>query len=673
MKRIALILASCCLAWGAEKIEILRDEYGVPHIFATTAAGAAFGSGYAQAEDRLEEMLRNYRKAEGTMAEAFGKEFVFDDYRQRLWRHRQVAQQHYKDLDPKIRAICEAFQAGVKKFMQLHPEQVPAWAPKLEPWQLVALGRYIIWGWPEGEAAGDLQRAGIRPDPVAYHGSNEMLLAPWRTAMHAPIAVVDPHLSWYGEFRFYEIRLYGGELEMSGATILGLPFPSLGHNRYLSIAMTTGGPDTSDAYEEEVRDARYRFKDEWRPLDVRTEHIGVKVGDEVKVEDVRIESTHHGPIAAHKDGKAYSVAIPYANEYRLLESGWQIATAKNLADAKRALAGLQYMGQNIMVGTVDGDIYYVRNGRVPVRPKGCDPSRPMPGATGECEWQGIHPFEDLVQITNPPQGYMQNCNVSPFAMMKDSPLVPERWADHPYLYNDTRRPPNQRAAMLVDLLDAARNVSAEQMIGIAFSPQVWHAELWQERIRKAAPQSEFGKLLAGWNRRSDADSRAALGFYFFKTALGAFGRMVDPPEALTDDAVRDALAKTEQKLNGDFGPDAVFGTLFRVGRRGGSRTWPVSGGSLVDAGMATPRAISFDPVGKEMVGRSGQTSTQIVILTRPPQSYMVIPLGESDHQESGHWDDQAQKLFSKSQAKPTYFLNRKELEKHVTTREELVY
>ena len=413
MKRIVLILASCCFAWAAEKVEILRDEYGVPHIFAKTAAGAAFGSGYAQAQDRLEEMLRNYRKAEGTMAEAFGRDFVFHDYRQRLWRHRQVAQEHYKDLDPKLRAICEAFQAGVKKFMQEHPEQVPAWAPKLEPWQLVALGRYIIWGWPEGEAGGDLKRVGIDPDPVAYRGSNEMLLAPGRTAMHAPIAVIDPHLSWYGEFRFYEIRLYGGELEMSGATILGLPFPSLGHTRYLSVAMTTGGPDTSDAYVEEVQDGKYKFKNEWRPLEVRTERIGVRVGNEVKWQDVRIESTHHGPIVAHKDGKAYSIAIPYANEYKLMETGWQMATAKNLAEARKALAGLQYMAQNIMVGTVDGDIYYVRNGRVPVRPKGCDTSRPMPGATGECEWQGIHPFDDLVQIANPPQGYMQRRSPAP--------------------------------------------------------------------------------------------------------------------------------------------------------------------------------------------------------------------------------------------------------------------
>ena len=154
---------------------------------------------------------------------------------------------------------------------------------------------------------------------------------------------------------------------------------------------------------------------------------------------------------------------------------------------------LQFMAQNIMVGTVDGDIYYVRNGRVPVRPNGCDPSKPMPGAAARANGRACIRFEDLVQITNPPQGYMQNCNISPFAMMKDSPLVPEEYAAHPYLYNDGRTPPHQRAAMMLDLLDAAHDVTAEQMMAIAFSPQVWHAELWQERIRQAAPEGESGE------------------------------------------------------------------------------------------------------------------------------------------------------------------------------------
>jgi acyl-homoserine lactone acylase PvdQ len=181
-------------------------------------------------------------------------------------------------------------------------------------------------------------------------------------------------------------------------------------------------------------------------------------------------------------------------------------------------------------------------------------------------------------------------------------------------------------------------------------------------------------MLVSWNRRSDADSRPALAFYLFKMALeGGARRAADPPGSVTDDQIRAALTGAEAKLKADFPPDAVFGTLFRVGRQGAARTYPVSGGSLNEAGMATPRAVGFTKVGKEMVGHSGQTSTQIVILTNPPQSYMVIPLGESDHPDSPHFDDQAEKLFSLSRAKSTYFLNRKELEKHVTAREELEF
>src|SRR5262249_39475825 len=232
--------------------EILRDEYGVPHVFANRLEDAAYAIGYAQAEDRLEELLKNYRKAEGTMSEAFGPEWYRHDHTQRMWRHAAISREIYNEVSPKMRACIEAYQAGIKQFMKEHPEQVPKWAPRLHPAQVIALGRYIIWGWPLGEAGGDLMRAGIQPDPVTYRGSNQMLIAPPRTAMKAPIAVIDPHLSWYGEFRFYEVRIYAGDFAVSGVSILGIPFPSLGHSRWRSVAMTTGGPDTSDVYEEEI-------------------------------------------------------------------------------------------------------------------------------------------------------------------------------------------------------------------------------------------------------------------------------------------------------------------------------------------------------------------------------------------------------------------------------------
>ena len=713
MKRalLGLIALSLILPFAAQsktaaandEATIYRDEYGIPHVFAPTLEAASFAVGYAQAEDRLEELLKNYRRASGTMAEIAGPDSYRTDLIQRMWRHSSISREKYKEVSPQMRACIEAYIDGIKTFMREHPEQVPKWAQEIHPWDVIALGRYIIWGWPLGEANGDLERAGIEPDPAEYRGSNEMLIAPSRTAMNAAIAVIDPHLSWYGEFRFYQIRIYAGDYNASGVSILGSPFPALGHSRYCSIAMTTGGPDTSDVYEEELNPAnprQYRYDGQWRDIQVRKEKIGVKKGEAIDWREVEIEYTHHGPIVAHKGGKAYSIAIPYANEVGLMDQSHEMMMARNLDEMKRALGHLQLMSQNIMIGTVQGDIYYLRTGRVPIRAKGVDPRKPIPGNTSATEWQGIHPLSDLVQLTNPPSGYMHNCNVTPFAMMKDSPLVPDKYS--PYIYNASRTAPrHQRAEMMTDLLDAANKVTLDQAIDIAFSPQVYHAELWQARLKAAwtkagasgassaptdgsnarpavpADSTEVFDLIQKWNRRSDADSEGALAYYAFKKGLGIdLGKQVDVPASITDDQLIAAVGKAGEWLKSNFGSLRVpYGKYFRVGRREGDRTFPVGGGSLNgrdnNVAMATPRAISFGPVGKEMVGAGGQTSTQIVVMTNPPKSYAIIPLGESDHKESGHWDDQAEKLFSKSKAAPTFFTDRNELMKHVTAKKVL--
>ena len=135
-----------------------------------------------------------------------------------------------------MRACIEAYQDGVKQFMKEHPEQVPGWAQEIHPWDVIALGRYIIWGWPLGEAGGDLQRGGIQPDPAVYRGSNEMLIAPSRTAMNAPIAVIDPHLSWYDEFAS-TVRIYAGATRVGDPS--GCAATEPGAQPVLLVAMTT--------------------------------------------------------------------------------------------------------------------------------------------------------------------------------------------------------------------------------------------------------------------------------------------------------------------------------------------------------------------------------------------------------------------------------------------------
>jgi acyl-homoserine lactone acylase PvdQ len=165
-----------------------------------------------------------------------------------------------------------------------------------------------------------------------------------------------------------------------------------------------------------------------------------------------------------------------------------------------------------------------------------------------------------------------------------------------------------------------------------------------------------------------------LAYYAFKKAVGEAARQTEPPASLTDAQLLEAMRKGAASNKAQFGEVAVpYGRYFRVGRRGGDRTYPVGGGSAHETAMATPRAVSFAPSsdGKRMIGQGGQSATQIVIMTDPPESYAIIPLGESDHKESGHWDDQAEKLFSKGKALQTYFLRPDELMKHVTSKKVL--
>lgn len=670
----------------AEEITIYRDEFGVPHIYAETLSGACYAAGYAQAEDRLEQLLQNYRLASGTIAEIAGPGMLGQDYRTRIWEHDRICRELFDKIDPKLQAACRSFVEGIQKFMSDHPEQVPPWAQKLEPHHPVMLGRFIIWGWPEGQADDDLQKAGISRTPPEYRGSNEWLVSPKRSAAGGVIALIDPHLSWYGPFRFYEQRMYASkdDFALSGAAILGIPMPGLGHTQYTSIAMTTGGPDTADVYEETVNPQNpleYLVDGKWRKMTERVETIRVRDNDKLVEKQVTIHATHRGPVVARKGDKAYSMAIPYADQVGLVDELYRVHTARNLQQVKKALSTCQLMPQNIMVGTVDGDLFYVRTGRVPIRKHGLPTDRPIPGDKSANDYAGVHPFEDLVQITNPPAGYMQNCNISPEHLMKESPLTSDKFAQQSYLYNADPGPAHQRARMVLELLHADDSVTVEDAVAIAFSPQVWNADQWQQRLaqawekapaeRKSGDTQQLYERIREWNRRSDADSQGAICYYAFKMALDKAAEAVDVPGDLTDEQLIAALAKGAEMLRSQpRGLESSYGDLFRVGRQGGDRTFPVGGGSVREAGMATPRAISFGR-GKQRVGNGGQTSTQIVILTKPPKSYMVIPLGESDHTGSGHWDDQAEKLFSPAKVKDTYFLDRAAAEQHAASTRKL--
>jgi acyl-homoserine lactone acylase PvdQ len=213
-----------------------------------------------------------------------------------------------------------------------------------------------------------------------------------------------------------------------------------------------------------------------------------------------------------------------------------------------------------------------------------------------------------------------------------------------------------------------------RIVDLAFSTAVYKAETWQARLVKFAPELRFVQMLTGWNRRADAASQEALAFYLFKMALGQpESAALEPPGSLSDNRIRAALRKAQDQVETQLPYRADYGTMFRMTREGSSQSTPVGGGIVTEAGMITPRAITFQRAGQVMLGRGGQSATQIVELSNPIRSVSILVPGENDRPESGHFDDQARELFSKGTAKPTYFGDRKGLEKHLSSKKELIF
>ena len=231
---------------GGESVTIYRDEWGVPHIYADTDRGAAFGMGYAQAEDRLDDIYVALRTGLGKMSEAFGTGYEEQDYAMRLLKNEELAKEYMETAPEHLAAIAEGFVGGVNAYLAENPDAQPEFALDIEPYMLLTVGRAMILRWPLGTVQDEIKR---KSDGPIDGGSNQWAVAPSRSADGEAILLTDPHLTWEGLAVFYEARVRGDKLHMNGFFLMGSPLMAFGHNENVGWAPTTGGPDTADVFE----------------------------------------------------------------------------------------------------------------------------------------------------------------------------------------------------------------------------------------------------------------------------------------------------------------------------------------------------------------------------------------------------------------------------------------
>ncbi len=724
-----LIITLSIPAWSADlpgtgqdtgKIVVYRDTWGVPHIYAPTDEAGLFAQGYAMAEDRPEQLLINLLAGIGQLSAIAGPSAVQSDLRSHMFDHYGVAQRNWDKIDPKVQVHLIAFRDGMNHYYETHPEATPAWwtGRTVDEFMLVAFGRLFLYGWSIDEAYEDLERGGIQAgyDKVS-RGSNQFVVAPQRTKNGHAILAIDPHLSWFGPSRFWECRIHAGDLHVSGVSLAGSPYIGLGHNENLAWAMTTGGPDTADVYELTLKqgdDTKYHYDDEWRSMTSKEITLNVRgVGEQTHT----LWFSHHGPIIAQRDGKAYAAAMAYADVVNTSAAWYELNYGEDYTGAVRAMETLTVFPQNVMVADTSGNIYYQRTGRVPIRPEEFDYTLPVDGSTSKSEWLGIHLSADHLQVLNPPQGYMQNCNTPPDAMMPNSPFkygsVPDYLFSSPgytkaRFNNAIHGWSSQRGARAIQLLSKNDAVTVEDAKAIINDVTPYGIDRWIETLYRAK-ESEMAKegitlstdvqraindLRFRWSGDLDKDSYDALVYYYWRAQIiedhGAekameitqsiddyYNIVEDRParslpfihpdsELLVQSFVHAIMRLSEHYPKGS----PTFGTHFRVGQNG--KSWPAGGGSLYESRTLRSMSYGAPKADHTQWGHGGQTSTQIVELSKPIKSWGYLPLGQSDDPKSPHFSDQGEKAFSKRELKSSWWTP-EELVGHIESRTVLKY
>ncbi|MFM8572629.1 MAG: penicillin acylase family protein [Pirellula sp.] len=697
--RLLLLCGLACSsihsAW-AQEAKLIRDTWGVPHLISDNETAAMYAFGYAQAEDRLEDIYLAVRTGVGRMAEVQGPSALEQDYMMRLAHNDTLHADYLKKAPEQVRKNLEAFTAGIKAYIAEHPQEAASVAIDIEPWHPLAVGRAMILRWPLGTIRDDLGKAPVRPKPAA--GSNQWAVSPKRSADKSAILLSDPHLTWEGLAVLYEARFHGGNLHMNGYYLIGSPMLAIGHNQRVGWALTTGGPDTSDVYEIKFRAnplPEYLYDDQWRKI--RIEKFKIPVKDSEPIEKTALY-THLGPVVSEPDlanGIAYVGASPYLEQTGLYEQFYAMAHATDVHKFNEALGQHQYNEQNVMSADIEGNISYVRNGATPIRPDGYDWSKPVDGTTSKSAWKGIHPQSDLVCLINPEKGYMQNCNISPANMIVDSPLTPDKYL--PYIYNVTWDQNNPRGRRTIEMLEADRSITMEDAMNIVLDIYDRLAPTWQNELKAAfkdhgskyQDNKTFVQAVEGilaWDGNYTIDSTASALMKFWRLKCGEKLDLTPlgqskPLPAQTREQMLALLAQTIDEMTTKYGQwNIPWGQVHVVGR--GGAYFPAPGADYNSGDkeanfsetLLDVRSTELKGVPGVQVANSGSMAMILMFFDKENgvRSFTCTPWGQSGHPESNHYVDQAAALYSIRTMKPTWW-NLEELKQNTESTKLMQY
>lgn len=415
----------------AKQVTIIRDNYGVPHIYGKTDADAVFGLMYAQCEDDFKRVVLSYVEKLGETNFIKGEAALADDLLMRMIIDPDEAKADYKKAPEWLKKLCNAWADGINYYLYKHPGTETIRKQLFEPWYPLL--------WTDG-SIGAINTAGITAKDVEalyikgmsakiappvieeeiLTGSNGFAFSPKITESGNAILYINPHVTFY--FR-PEVHMVSEEgLNVYGAVTWGQFFIYQGFNEHCGWMHTSSGVDAADAYIENMfqrDDGNWYYQYNGKTLRAKEKKITILCRTDsasfYMEKEFYIPYTHHGPVMAQKDGKYISVR----SDNRLLNGliqCWQRTKAKSFIDFKKTLDLKGNISNNTVYADAEGNIAYWHGNRIPKRDPKYDWSKPVDGTIPATEWKGLHPVSETVLSINPPNGWLQNCNSTPFTV-----------------------------------------------------------------------------------------------------------------------------------------------------------------------------------------------------------------------------------------------------------------
>ncbi|MFJ2684351.1 penicillin acylase family protein [Pseudomonas sp. NPDC087342] len=670
----------------ASNVNIIRDKWGIAHVYGKTDADAVFGMIYTQAEDDFNRIEQNYLVNLGWLAQADGESGIYSDLRTRLFVDTDVLKHQFSASPVWLQKLMVSWADGLNYYLDQHPGVKPRFIKHFEPWMALAFTEGSIGGDIEGVALDKLEAfyGQHPPAPVVKEkpdgGSNGFAIAPALSASGHALLYINPHTSHY--FRS-ELQMVSQEgLNTYGVATWGQFFIYQGFNDYNGWMHTSYGGDAIDEYQETIVEKPdgpyYKYGDGLRKLKVSQISVPFKKDGVLAHRDFTVYHSHHGPIIRAENGKWIAIKL-LQTPVTALEQSFLRTKTKDYKSFYKTQEMRTDTSNNTVYADRDGTIAYFHGNFIPKRDPQFDFRSPVDGSNPKTEWMGPHKLEDTIMVKNPKSGWVQNTNAWPFsAAGAQSP----RKEDFPaYMWTAGE---NQRDIHAVDLLEKAHNVTLDSLIALGYDnklngfdvllPPLFNAydQLADDAPLRARLKAPIESLRA-WDHRSGVASVPTTLASFWGQALVdlriAQARAAKKPvfdlvaESTSDSERLAALDTAISKLEQDFGRwDMPWGEVNRFQRitddivshfDDAKPSFPVAWGSSVWGALAS--FISPSPRStKKLYATTGNSFIAAIEFGPKIHAKALMAGGESGDPSSPHFADQAE-MFSKGEFRDVLF------------------